>query len=157
MVMNVSRRSQLWPRLVGAAWLLCLVAGPTAAVAGEDDFFTHLHTEKAMANVTVSPGRAGPVDIAIQLETADERPLAAKAVTVTLKSGSTAQTVDAKRVSDNSWQAKASIPEAGRWTLGLGISVSENDKISIEAPIQIEAAGKGGGTMDGKGGHHHRH
>jgi hypothetical protein len=42
-----------------------------------EDFFTHLHTDKAMANVTVSPGRVGPVDIAIQLETTNEEPLAA--------------------------------------------------------------------------------
>jgi hypothetical protein len=41
-----------------------------AAIAGDDDnFFTHLHTEKAMANVTVSPGHAGPVEITVQLET----------------------------------------------------------------------------------------
>ena len=54
--------------------------------AGEadDSFFTHLHAVKAMANVTVSPGRAGPVEIAIQLENADELPLAADAVSVTL-------------------------------------------------------------------------
>jgi hypothetical protein len=57
-----------------------------APVASDPDesFFTHLHAEKAMANVTVSPGRAGPVQIAIQLENADELPLTAKAVTVTL-------------------------------------------------------------------------
>ena len=35
-------------------------------------------------DVSVSPGRAGPVEIAIQLENADELPLTAKAVTVTL-------------------------------------------------------------------------
>ena len=37
-----------------------------------------------MANVTVSPARAGPVEIAIQLETVEEKPFSAKAVAVTL-------------------------------------------------------------------------
>jgi hypothetical protein len=38
-----------------------------------------------MANITVSPGRAGPVEITIQLEDGDERPLAtAQGVSVTL-------------------------------------------------------------------------
>ena len=141
-------------------WLSCLAAGPTAAVAADDDFFTHLHTEKAMANVTVSPGRAGPVAISIQLVTVDERPLAAKAVSVTLlnpKPGSARQTVEATRIDDDRWQVKTSIPVAGRWMLGLGISVADGDKVSIEAPILIGAAGTKGGKKDGKAGAAHRH
>src|SRR5712675_1886652 len=59
-------------------------AGPAGAASDDKNFFTHLHTDKAMANVTVSPGRAGPVEIVIQLETTDELPLAAKAVSVRL-------------------------------------------------------------------------
>jgi copper transport protein len=27
---------------------------------------------------------------------------------------------------------------AGRWTLGLGISISETDEVSLEAPILIK-------------------
>jgi hypothetical protein len=43
--------------------------------AGDDkNFFTHIHAEKAMANVTVSPRRVGPVEGTIQLETTDELP-----------------------------------------------------------------------------------
>jgi hypothetical protein len=60
---------------------LALLAMP--ARAEEDSFFTHLHAEKAMANVTVA-GRAGPVEIEIQLEDANEAPLTADAVSVTL-------------------------------------------------------------------------
>ena len=47
---------------LGVAVLLSMAATPLAAATDDDSFFTHLHTEKAMANVTVSPGRAGPVD-----------------------------------------------------------------------------------------------
>jgi copper transport protein len=170
MAMNLSRQTSVgyrrWSRLgagiVGMVWLSCLVAGSTAAVAADDDFFTHLHTDKAMANVTVSPGRAGPVDISIQLETVDERPLAAKAVSVTLsspKAGSGRQTVEATRITDDRWQAKTQLPQSGRWMLGLGISVSDGDKISIEAPILIGAPGKGPVKKSGKDGaaHQHRH
>ena len=63
-------------------------AAPVTA-GDEESFFTHLHAEKAMANVTISPDRAGPVEIAIQLENADELPLTAKAVTVTLGNSET--------------------------------------------------------------------
>jgi periplasmic copper chaperone A len=50
-------------------------AAAPVAPSGDESFFTHLHTEKAMANVTVSPGCAGPVEIDIQLENPDELPL----------------------------------------------------------------------------------
>jgi copper transport protein len=59
--------------------MLCLVAlvglAEPAAAASDDDFFTHLHTGKAVTNITVSPGRAGRVDIAIHLETMEEKPI----------------------------------------------------------------------------------
>jgi hypothetical protein len=121
-------------------WSSCLTAGPSAA-AGNDDFFTHLHTEQAMANVTVSPGRAGPVDITIQLETIEESPLTAKAVSVTLsdaKAGKRLQAVQAEHSSDDSWHVRIPDLAAGRWMLGLGISIADSDTFSVESPILIK-------------------
>jgi len=119
---------------------LCLAARP-GAVAADENFFTHLHTDKAMANVTVLPAHAGPVDIEIQLETTDEKPLFARTVTVTLadtESGKRLPTVQAARAGDDSWHVHISSLAAGRWMLGLAISLSGADDISVEAPIQIE-------------------
>jgi hypothetical protein len=113
-----------------------------------------------MANVTVSPGRAGPVDIAIQLETVDERPLAAKAVSVTLtgpKSKSGRQIIEATRISDDRWQARTQLSQSGRWMLGLGISISDSDKINIEAPILIGASAPAKGSAKKKDGATHHH
>ena len=128
----------------------------TAAAAGDEDFFTHLHTEKVMANVTVSPGRAGPVQIGIQLETVDERPLAAKAVSVTLtdtQSGKKLETVQAVRTGEDLWQMRLSTLAAGRWMLALGISISDTEKVDVEAPILIVSEGskREGAAMK----HHH--
>jgi copper(I)-binding protein len=116
--------------------------GPGASTEQPDEsFFTHIHTEKAMANVTVSPGRAGPVVITIQLETTDELPLIAKAVSVTLtnlQAGIEARTSQAEFDRDDQWRVKMSTPVPGRWILGLGIVISDSDKVSIEAPILIK-------------------
>ena len=123
------------------AALLSVAATPLAAATDDDSFFTHLHTEKAMANVTVSPGRAGPVEIAIQLETTDETPLAARAVSVTLvdtQSGRKLAPVEASRDGEDSWHVKVAQLTPGRWMLGLGISISEADHVSIESPILIK-------------------
>jgi hypothetical protein len=132
----LSRSARGMLLLVGLSFL----AAGSPASASEDDFFTHLHTEKAMANVTVSPGRAGPVEITIQLETTDELPLTAKAVSVTLSNVQTGiglQTVQAARSSDDQWHVRTSMPLSGRWTLALGITISDTDKVSIESPIVI--------------------
>jgi copper(I)-binding protein len=107
----------------------------------DENFFTHIHAEKAMANVTVSPGRAGPVVITIQLETIDELPLTATAVSVTLtnlQAGVEARTSQAERGRDGQWRVKMSTPVPGRWMLGLGIVISDSDKVSVESAILIK-------------------
>ncbi|MCS3730245.1 hypothetical protein [Bradyrhizobium betae] len=127
--------------LLGAAALLSVATTPLVAATDDDSFFTHLHTDKAMANVTVSPGRAGPVEIAIQLETTDEAPLTAKAVSVTLVESQTGRKlapVEASRDGEDSWHVKVAQLTPGRWMLGLGISISEADHVSIESPILIK-------------------
>jgi hypothetical protein len=119
-----------------------MIATEGQVIAKEDEsFFTHIHTDKAMANVTVSPGRAGPVDITIQLETMDERPLQAKAVSVTLsstKAGVKAQTIRATKTVDSEWHVRTSLPVQGRWMLGLGILISDTDKVDVAAPILVK-------------------
>jgi hypothetical protein len=137
--MNMLRRA------LAIGILLAGLSGMTmqrsAGAISDDNFFTHLHTERAMANVTVSPARAGPVELTIQLETVEELPLPAKAVAVTLtdmQTGRTLKTIDAARRGDNQWLAALSVPTAGRWMLALAIAISDSDKVSIEAPIVIK-------------------
>lgn len=135
-----SRRS-ITSLVLGTAALLSVVATPLVAATDDDSFFTHLHTEKAMANITVSPGRAGPVEITIQLETTDETPLTAKAVSVTLadmQTGKKLAPVEASRDGDDGWRVKVAQLTPGRWMLGLGISISEADHVSVESPILIK-------------------
>jgi copper transport protein len=127
--------------IFGLVWPVLVVEAQSAAAGNDEDFFTHLHTEKAMANVTVSPGHAGPVEITIQLETADELPLTAKAVSVTLsnaQSGIGLQTMQAKHTSDDQWYVRTSALAPGRWTLGLDISISGTDQVTVESPILIK-------------------
>jgi hypothetical protein len=75
-----------------------------------DDFFTHLHAEKAMANVRVYPGPAG-------IEPA---------------------TAQAQQMGAGQWRVTTAAPVGGRWTLALGILISDFDQIGIEAPILIK-------------------
>jgi nitrogen fixation protein FixH len=124
--------------LAVAIWCAGLVSGP--AFAANEDFFTHIHTDKAMANVTVSPGHSGPVEISIQLETVDETPLSAKSVSITLSdpdSGRKLSTMAASRSADDGWNAKTSLGP-GKWMLALNIAISDSDHVEVESPILIK-------------------
>ena len=125
--------------------LLAALSGMTMerslGAVSDDNFFTHLHTEKAMANVTVSPARVGPVELTIQLETVEELPLAAKAVSVTLtdtQTGRALHTIEATRRGDAQWQAAVSMPSAGRWMLALAVAITDSDRVDVAAPIIIK-------------------
>jgi copper transport protein len=74
-------------------------------------------------------------------------------VTLTyLKTGCKIETTPAERIAEDSWQMKIAELSAGRWTLGLGISISDADKVSVEAPILI---GSGAVKAEGAEKHHH--
>jgi periplasmic copper chaperone A len=129
-----------------AACLLLMAALPMAVKADsnlrpvDDSFFIHLHDQRAMANVTISAVHAGAVDIAIQLETVEELPLNAQSVSVTLGNpdkGIAAVTTQAQRTANDQWFVKMAASEAGRWNLGLGITLAPANTVSIESPILI--------------------
>jgi copper transport protein len=113
---------------------------PPRALAERESFFTHLHTEKAMANVTIAPARVGPVDITIELETTDERPLAME-VSATIanpEAGIEPITRPASLTGEARWSVRGvTVPVPGRWTLALDILISDFAKVRIDAPVQI--------------------
>jgi copper transport protein len=129
--------------ILGVVGLWRFTPPPRAAAAtatATESLFTHLHTDRAMANVTITPGRAGPVTIEVALQTPNEAPLAAQALTVTLanpKAGIEPASAEAQRQPDGHWQVRMSAPLPGTWTLTLGILISDFEKVSLAAPIVI--------------------
>jgi hypothetical protein len=86
---------------------------PANAAAADDHFFTHICGAQAMANVTVTPGKSGPIEVLAQLEDGDEKPLAADRVSVTLSNeaaGAAPISAEAERVSNDSWRVRMLAP-----------------------------------------------
>jgi copper(I)-binding protein len=112
-----------------------------AADDPDEPFFTHFCDPRAMANITVSPGRAGPVEIAVQLEDGDERPLTTAAgVSVTLSNPDkdiAPVKAFASHAGGDKWVVRMDAPQSGNWTLALGIELSARDQVDIAAPIVI--------------------
>jgi copper(I)-binding protein len=116
---------------------LALKAAPAPA---NNDFFIHLHDQRAMANVTIYAVHDGAVVISIQLETVEELPLKAEGVAVTLGNpdkGVAPVTAQAQRTADDQWTVKMPASNAGRWNLGLGITLAPAAIVGIESPILI--------------------
>ena len=94
-----------------------------------------------MADVTISPGRSGPVEIDVKLEDGDEKPLAVDGLSVTLSNPDKSlapATATAERIAADRWRVRMTAAARGKWTLSLGIDLKKDDRIDIAAPILIE-------------------
>ncbi len=111
------------------------------AIAAAQPAVIHIHTEKAMADLTITPGHTGETTTSIVVMTGDFGPLDAKGVTLVLSkpdSGIGPLKREAKKPGDGTWRINnLVIPVAGRWTARLDILVSDFDMVQIEAPIDI--------------------
>jgi len=129
---------------VGAKGPRLLVAniGDQAAAATPapaDGFFTHICGTRVMANVTVSPRRAGLVDVDVQLEDGDEKPLVARSLSLTLTApDGTPVTMAADRIGADRWHVRMPAAASGKWSVALGIAITANDRVDIDAPVLIE-------------------
>lgn len=114
---------------------------PATPAPADEPFFTHICGTRVMADVTVTPGRSGPVEIDVKLEDADEQPLAVDGLSVTLSSpdkGIAAATATAERVAPDRWRVRMTAATHGTWSLSLGIDISKDDRIDIAAPILVD-------------------
>jgi len=113
------------------------------AIAAAQPASVHIHTLEAMADISITPGHAGPVAASMVIMTGDFGPLDAKQVTLVLsKPGSGIEPIkrQATKPGDGTWRIDdLVIPVPGRWTARLDILVSDFDLVKIEAPIDIRA------------------
>jgi len=113
------------------------VLAELAAIPAE----VHIHAEKAMAEITITPGHTGPVSASIFLMTGDFAPLDPKALTVVLsnpKAGIEPFERQAKKQPDGTWLVDdLTIPIPGAWTIRLDIRVSDFEMTKIQDQIEI--------------------
>jgi len=97
-----------------------------------------------MAEVTISPGRAGTANATIHLADEDFGPLDAQAVTLTLTApttGSKPTTRIARRDIDGDWQVDGiALAVPGNWAVVVDATLSPNKHLLLDAPIVIDPA-----------------
>ena len=111
-------------------------------MAAAQPAYVHIHTEKAMAEVTFTPGRVGSVAVSISLLNGDFGPLPAKELRIGLSNPETGiEPIErqAVRADDGTWRVKElAIPAAGRWTVELEVLISDFEMLRLTEAAEIK-------------------
>ncbi|PDT87658.1 copper-binding protein [Bradyrhizobium sp. Y36] len=139
------RRSTLIECAIALA-VFAVVAGwhftpPPRTIVPETPLAIHIHSDKAMFQVLVSPGRPGVDDFVLQLMTGEGTPLAAKETTLTLslpERGIEPMERKASLGPDGYWHVrKVELPFAGRWHVRIDALVSDFEQITLEDELDV--------------------
>jgi putative copper resistance protein D len=147
------RRNTLIETFAGGA-IICIVAVLGVKPPGihshhaepdipADAAFIHIHTEQAMADVTIEPGRVGKAQATIRLSSLDEAPLAAREVTFSISPPGDGAVVTRRAVqdSDNGWLISGlDLSQPGDWTVTIDAALTAGNHVVLRAPIAIDAA-----------------
>jgi putative copper resistance protein D len=104
--------------------------------------FTHIHASEAMADVTITPGRAGRSAVTIRVSREDFTTFAAKEVRLLLDppagSGISLDRA-AEQQTDGSWRVKeVALARPGIWTVRVLVIAQSGETIALDGPIVIE-------------------
>nr|WP_269931877.1 copper resistance protein CopC [Aminobacter sp. HY435] len=140
-------RNIAWETLAVAA-ILAVVAGfrftpppRILAIEAAEPAAIHIHTAEAMADLTLSPGRAGKVAATIMLMTGDFGPLDAGSVQLRLSKGDTATVpvvAAAHKPGDGTWRVDAvELPAAGTWDAAIEVAMPDGSQATLTGTIVI--------------------
>jgi copper transport protein len=130
--------------------ILALVAGwrftpppRSLAAAVRPPLALHIHSDKAMFQVLVSPGTAGIDSFDLQIMSGDATPLEAKEVTLVLslpERGIEPMERKAVRQAVGNWTVRdVPIPFPGRWRVGVDALVTDFEKVTLEEELDVPA------------------
>jgi copper resistance protein D len=121
---------------------------PAYGAVPSDAAFVHIHTEQAMADVTIQPGHAGEARVTVRLWNGDFEPIEARAVKLSITSpgGDKSPERTAQENADGAWQVdRIELSQPGNWTVTVDAELTATDRAVLAAPIVIEAAHAGHG------------
>jgi copper transport protein len=116
---------------------------PPRALAMSTDvpLAVHIHTDAAMFQVLIAPGKVGQNDFVLQLMNGDASPLAAKEATLTLslpERGIEPMEHRATPGADGYWNVrKVALPFPGRWHMQIDALVTDFRKVTLEDDFEI--------------------
>jgi hypothetical protein len=116
-------------------------AHSTNTTVPPDAAFVHIHTNEAMAEVTLEPGRIGQANATIRVLRDDFSEYPAKDVQLILEPSGPGPKLlrNAAHLPDGTWQVNAvDLTQAGVWTVRVTITPEVGTPIVLDAPIEID-------------------
>jgi len=115
---------------------------PTQQVPA-DAAFVHIHSEEAMADVTIEPGRVGAASVAVLLMREDFSIFTAKEVKLLLTPQAAAAAAPIARTMvrkpDGGWRVEGvDLSQSGVWTVKITIETRAESEIVLDAPVVID-------------------
>lgn len=111
------------------------------AIAAAQPVSIHIHADKAMAEIAVTPGRAGPVAVSAIILAPDFTAITPKEVTFVLsnpQAGIEPMRRKATLQADGVWRAAdVLMPIAGQWRLRVDILVSDFEIVRLQDTVEI--------------------
>ncbi|MGN8548099.1 copper resistance CopC/CopD family protein [Bradyrhizobium sp. 13971] len=111
------------------------------AMSSDVPLAVHIHTDAAMFQVLIAPGKVGPNDFVLQLMNGDASPFAAKEATLTLslpERGIEPMERAAARGADGYWHVrKVPLPVPGRWHMQIDALVTDFKKVTLEDDFEV--------------------
>jgi copper transport protein len=124
-----------------ALWRFTPPPRALAEAAPSPPVSVHLHSERAMASLTISPGRAGPVSVSAFVVGGDLEPLDAKEVTLSFSmpsAGIEPIRREARKLDAGQWRVDGlSLPVAGRWDVSVDILISDFESVTLKSEITL--------------------
>jgi copper transport protein len=124
-----------------ALWRFTPPPRALASVPPAAPISVHLHGEKAMATLTVSPGRAGAVAVSAFVTGGDFEPLDAKAVTLSFSmpaAGIEPIRREARKIMEGQWRVDGlSLPLAGNWDVSVDVLISDFESVTLKSEITL--------------------
>jgi copper transport protein len=124
-----------------ALWRFTPPPRALASVPPAPPISVHLHGEKAMATLAVSPGHAGPVAVSAFVTGGDFEPLDAKAVTLSFSmpsAGIEPIRREARKTAEGQWRVDGlSLPLAGRWDVAVDVLISDFESVTLKSEIML--------------------
>ncbi|OEO31886.1 hypothetical protein VW23_014090 [Devosia insulae DS-56] len=101
---------------------------------------THVHTAAAMADITVTPGRAGASTLSVWLSDAEFGPLEPKSLRVALFNaglGVERLTRPATLDADGFWRVPLTLPAGGAWSIELDLRIDDFTLLKLSGEIEL--------------------
>ncbi|WP_019954976.1 copper resistance CopC/CopD family protein [Yoonia vestfoldensis] len=118
-----------------------LTPPPRALAAPVAPLYAHIHTDRAMADIRLTPGRAGPVTVMLGFQTGDFAelvPRAAEVIFAQPAAGIAPIRQQALRGGDGLWHAgPVTLPLAGDWEVTLRLLITDFESMILTDTINL--------------------